>query len=337
MTRITRSGESGQTLVVFVLFMFAVLGMAGLAIDVGHWYQEKQAVQAEADASALAGASQLPTGWSSAMTAASSNFAKNAMAGDSPTYTNTTNQTAHDSVTVSITRESRSFFTTIFGIDTVPITASAQATVQSYSTVTSNHDIMPWGVMRNSFTPGQPYKIYTDNSSSNNGALSLPYVNNVNCPVPNGASPYRDEISGSLNACPISINEMIDVKPGQNAGPTRQGIDARITNWKPINQIVDYSDPAHARVLDSSSKQLVLIPVVEDPNGGTNWLNGSGQIRVVGFAWFVITGPPGYTANGKTVTGVFVGLEDPATVGDQTGAWNPNGNQNLASTIALTR
>ena len=196
---------------------------------------------------------------------------------------------------------------------------------------------MPWGVMRNSFTPGQPYNIYTDNSSSNNGALSLPYVNNVNCPVPNGASPYRDEISGTLNACPISINEMIDVKPGQNAGPTRQGIDARITNWKPINQIVSYSDPAHATVLDSSSKQLVLIPVVEDPNGGTNWLNGSGQIRVVGFAWFVISGPPGYTANGKTVTGVFVGLEDPATVGDQTGAWNPNGNQNLASTIALTR
>ena len=62
MTRITRSGEGGQTLVVFVLFMFAVLGMAGLAIDVGHWYQEKQAVQAEADASALAGASSCRSG-----------------------------------------------------------------------------------------------------------------------------------------------------------------------------------------------------------------------------------------------------------------------------------
>src|SRR4029079_1484408 len=98
-------GEDGQTLVMFVLFMFAVLGMAGLAIDVGHWYQEKQAVQAEADASALAGASPLPVGGSSAMTWGPWNFAKNAMAGASPPYTNTTNQTAHDSVTVSITRE----------------------------------------------------------------------------------------------------------------------------------------------------------------------------------------------------------------------------------------
>jgi uncharacterized membrane protein len=99
-------GEGGQTLVLFVLFMFTVLGMAGLSIDVGHWYQERQAVQAEADASALAGASQLPTGWSNAVTAASSNVAKNAKSGDSPTYTNTTNQTAHDSVTVTITRQS---------------------------------------------------------------------------------------------------------------------------------------------------------------------------------------------------------------------------------------
>ena len=63
MTRITRSGEGGQTLVVFVLFMFAVLGMGVLEIDVGQWYQEKKAVQAEAVASALAGASQVPTGW----------------------------------------------------------------------------------------------------------------------------------------------------------------------------------------------------------------------------------------------------------------------------------
>ena len=332
-----RSAEDGQTLVVFVLFMFAVIGMAGLAIDVGHWYQEKQAVQAEADAAALAGASVLPSGWSTAVSVASANLAKNAKPGDTPTYTNTTNQTNHDSVTVSVTRESRSFFTSAFGIDSVPITASAQATVQSYTTVTSNHDIMPWGVMKNSFTPGQAYNIYTDNSSSNNGALSLPYVNNTNCPVPNGANPYRDEISGALNACPVSVGEMLDVKPGQNAGPTRQGIDTRITTFRPLNAIVDYSDPAHATVIDSSSKQLVLIPIVEDPGGGTNWLNGSGQVRVVGFAWFVITGPPGYTNNGKTVTGVFVGLEDPATAGDQTGAWDPNGSMSLASTITLTK
>jgi Flp pilus assembly protein TadG len=329
--------ERGQTVAVFALFMLSVIAMAGLVIDVGHWYQDKQAVQAEVDAAALAGAASLPSSWSTAVGTASAQLSKNGRAGDIPTYSNTTNQTPNDSVTVSVTRQSRTFFTTMFGLHSVPVTATAQATVQSFSTVASNRDVMPWGVMKNSFTPGQPYNIYTDNSSSNNGALSLPYVNNANCPVPNGANPYRDEIDGNLNACPISIDEMLDVKPGQNAGPTRQGIAARITTWQPLNQIVSYSDPAHATILNAASKQLVLIPIVEDPNGGTNWLNGSGQVRVIGFAWFVITGPPGYTNNGKTVTGTFVGLEDTVSTGDTTGAWNPQSGQNLATSVLLTK
>jgi hypothetical protein len=189
--------------------------------------------------------------------------------------------------------------------------------------------------MKGTYTPGQSYSIYTDNSSSNNGALSLPYVNNANCPVPNGANPYRDEIDGNLNACPVSVGEQLDVKPGQNAGPTRQGIDSRITTWESVNQIVQWGANGQATLLDPTSKQLVLIPIVEDPNGGTNWLNGSGTVRVVGFAWFIITPAPGYTANGKTVTGVFVGLQDTASTGDITGAYNPS--QNTDYTVTLTQ
>src|SRR5207249_5822124 len=131
---------------------------------------------------------------------------------------------------------------------------------------------------------------------------------------------------GTLNSCPVSVGEQIDVKPGNNAGPTRQGIDTRITTWKSLNQIVQIDVNGHATVIDGTSPQLVLIPVVEDPNGATNWLNGSGWVRVVGFAWFVITGPPGYTNNGKTVTGVFVGLDDATTTGDSTGACDPSHN-----------
>ena len=43
---------------------------------------------------------------------------------------------------------------------------------------------------------------------------------------------------------------------------------------------------------------------------------------------------PGYTNNGKTVTGVFVGLEDVVTAGDATGAYDPTNNTNY--TIELT-
>ena len=79
----------------------------------------------------------------------------------------------------------------------------------------------------------------------------------------------------------------------------------------------------------------MLIPIVVDSNGGMTWPNGSGWVRVVGFARFVITGPPGYTNNGKTVTGVFVGLEDVTITDDETGAYTPG--TNTSYTIGLTQ
>ncbi len=315
--------------------MFSLLGIAGVTIDVGSWLQSRQSLQAAADAAALAGASQLPSGWGTAQSTAAAEFGKNSQAGDSASYANSSDLTTNDSVTVTATRSAPTYFTKLFGFSTVTVTAQARATLESFQTVASNQDVMPWGVMKGAYTPGQSYSIYTDNSSSNNGALSLPYVNNANCPVPNGASPYRDEIDGSLNACPVSVGEQLDVKPGQNAGPTRQGIDSRITTWESVNQIVQWGANGQATLLDPTSKQLVLIPIVEDPNGGTDWLNGSGWVRVVGFAWFIITPAPGYTNNGKTVTGVFVGLQDTASTGDITGAYNPGQSTDYA--VVLTQ
>jgi len=315
--------------------MFSLLGIAGVTIDVGNWLQSRQSLQAAADAAALAGASQIPSGWGTAQASAAAEFGKNSRAGDAASYANSSELTNSDSVTVTATRSTPTYFTRLFGLSSITVTAQARATLESFQTVASNQDVMPWGVMKGSYTPGQSYSIYTDNSSSNNGALSLPYVNNANCPVPNGANPYRDEIDGNLNACPVSVGEQLDVKPGQNAGPTRQGIDSRITTWESVDQIVQWGANGQATLLDPTSKQLILIPIVEDPDGGTNWLNGSGWVRVVGFAWFIITPAPGYTDNGKTVTGVFVGLQDTPSTGDVTGAYDPGQNTDYA--VILTR
>ena len=203
-----RLGNSrGQTLPLIVFCMFSLIGVAGAAIDVGSWYQAERSLQNAADAAALAGASQIPTGWSAATSTAAAEYAKNGKPGDTASYANTTKAAPNDSITVIATRQAPTYFTRIFGFMGVTITATARATVSSFTTVRSNQDIMPWGVMKGTYTPGQSYDIYTDNSSSNNGALSLPYINNVNCPIPNGANPYRDEIDGTLNACPVSVGE----------------------------------------------------------------------------------------------------------------------------------
>jgi Putative Flp pilus-assembly TadE/G-like/von Willebrand factor type A domain len=52
--------ERGQALVMVVLFMFVLLGMAAMVIDVGYAYYAHRSLQASADAAALAGAQELP-------------------------------------------------------------------------------------------------------------------------------------------------------------------------------------------------------------------------------------------------------------------------------------
>jgi hypothetical protein len=52
--------ERGQALVIVVLFLFVLLGMAAMVIDVGYAYYAHRTLQAQVDAAALAGAQELP-------------------------------------------------------------------------------------------------------------------------------------------------------------------------------------------------------------------------------------------------------------------------------------
>ena len=327
---------SGQTLVVIVLFMFALLGMCAMAIDVGSWYQVKRNLQNDADAAALAGAGVLPAGWSAAQTSAASNFSKNAKTGETAVYQNTKTLVANDTVKVTVSRPAPTYFAKMFGIGSVHVTATASATMKSYTKVIPKGNVMPWGIMKNSFNPGSSYTLYTDNSTPNNGAISLPVMNSSNtaCTGTSGASDYRDSITGpangGLNTCPISVGDVEPVKTGQNSGPTRQGIDTRITSWQSVSSIVTIGSNGTATILQPNSPQLVILPIIEDMGGGTTFPSGSGNVRIVGFAYFVITG---YSNGGKTVTGTFVtaqGVND----GWETGAWD--GGKNTAYTIELT-
>ena len=65
-TRRAARGQAGQTLVVFVLSLTALLGATALAIDMGRFYSERRFLQNAADAAALAGANAITRGESTA-------------------------------------------------------------------------------------------------------------------------------------------------------------------------------------------------------------------------------------------------------------------------------
>jgi Flp pilus assembly protein TadG len=292
--------QRGQTLPIITLFMFAMLGMCALAIDVGSWYQQKRSIQSAADAGALAGAAYLPISWSAAGNAAASEYAKNA-SGDTISYQPSTQFVPDDSITITATRPASSFFAQVFGHGKITVKATAKATV-----VQTGGGALPWGVMKGTYTPGATYTIYTDNKGPNNGAIRLPAWDGSSCTDSGGSSLYRDELSGTTAACMLALDQVVDTDTGQNSGPTTQGVNSRCGSLQPTSSIVSFGGLGQVTLLKPASCQLVLLPLVEDAsNGAAVWpTQGSTGVRVIGFSWWVISD---VYQQGSRVDAVYVG------------------------------
>ena len=117
--------ERGQTAVLTVVFLASLLGMAALVLDVGSWMRAQRATQAAADASALAAAQALPDSPAQADVLAASYLGKNG--GGTATVTFASKNTASDTVTVRVERNTPGFFAKLFGVDSVYVSAKATA------------------------------------------------------------------------------------------------------------------------------------------------------------------------------------------------------------------
>jgi len=132
--------QAGQVLPLIVIAMIPLVGMVGLAIDIGYAYYSQRTLQSSADAASLAGASQLPN-----TTSASSLAGQyGAGAGDKNAITNggvsgvkeTVSETCvasypgcapDNAVVVDETGNASTFFLRIFGINSIPIHARSTA------------------------------------------------------------------------------------------------------------------------------------------------------------------------------------------------------------------
>lgn len=121
--------ESGQAVLLTIVFLVVLIGAAAMTTDVGAWYRQQRAAQAAADAAALAGAQVLPSDTAEAQTLVDEYGASNGggVAGVSFSKGFETN----DTVNVTVKRTAPSFFAKVFSIDsaTVHATASARAGV----------------------------------------------------------------------------------------------------------------------------------------------------------------------------------------------------------------
>ena len=97
--------------------MAVLIGFCSLAVDVGQWYTTRAQLQSAADAAALAGASQLPSGFGAAYSTAQANYHINGQTSDTVSYTQATSSlgSPNDTIQVAATRDNPTFLAEILG------------------------------------------------------------------------------------------------------------------------------------------------------------------------------------------------------------------------------
>jgi hypothetical protein len=119
--------QRGQSLVLSLLFLTALVGMAAITIDVGSWYRADRKLQANADAAALAGASALPANTDLARAEALDYADENDGGLKAEDVKFRTTVTPNDTIEVLTDRPAPGFFAQLFGRSVVEVRAKAVA------------------------------------------------------------------------------------------------------------------------------------------------------------------------------------------------------------------
>ena len=324
-------GQAGQTLPLICLFMVTLLGFTGFVVDLGNAYLQRQETQNVADAAALAGAAAIPTG--AYATAAQQMAAKNDIAGDGVTvaFNNT------DTVTVTVTRTAPTFFLRLFGVSSIPVSATAKATIAALGQVQGH--VAPYVVTQQAYANGTGATLFTENGPGAYGTVDLPAVGNAsggscsgntNLGTPPNVS---SELGGQLPSGPLVVGGCLSVKSGASqpsANVVNQLPPANDAMGQDLQSIGSGQYQVIPQSWDDSSglpPRLMTVPIVQSLPGG------NGDATITGFAWFYVTSATNQGSK-LTINGQWVNLEVPAS--GQTTPYQP-GVQGQILAVELTQ
>lgn len=311
--------DRGQAAILTIVALTTLIGMVALVIDVGVWRTERGHMVNAADAAALAGAANLNQGTSSAVaTAVQAAKVNGATSANAVAYTSSST-IGPDTIKVTVTAPGKPYFARLFGITGFDITATATARVFAYTGL-NDTSVVPIGVTPNmlpAFGNEIDLKMSGGGCPTNDcGALQLPYEEN-GCSAGTGANAWRDLLGGTTTPCPIQVGDILSPVKGVTSGPSDQGMDTRIgSNSDTFDQVVR-TDPngGLSTIINPDSPRLVQVPIIVDAKTGANaFPQGSGDVRVVGFAYFFIT-----TWGNGEIKGIFI----QATANLPTGSTGP--------------
>lgn len=330
-----RREESGQVLVLGVLFIGVLAGAAAMAVDAGSFMSHRRSLQNHADAIALAASQGLPSA-GDARALANSWAAKNGVDIDTMTVTITQQNLPSEpnpKVKVDLTADHDLTFMSVLGMNSAEVSATATAIKTSPG---GGSGLMPWSVLAEIKDDASPFESvvlkYDANNVSNGtfGALRLDG---------NGSNVYETTIiNGSdTSVCAASAIDcdgasVISAEPGNMIGGTRDGTDYRLDNtssacdeWDEV--VIENDDGTQTLVPDCNpfvpggnpdSLQLIIVPVID------TLCNGACYVTIVEFALFFLEGygEGGCTGNECEIEGRFI--RSNTNIGAVTGTFDPD-------------
>ena len=310
--------------------MVSLFAMAGFVVDLGNSYLQKRQTQSVADAAALAGASAIPQGtW---QTTAQQNAASNDKSGDQVSMS----LSGGDTVKVTVTRASPTYFLGLFGHNSITVTSTATAKIEALGQVAGH--VAPYAVPESSYNNGVGTTLFNENMPGAYGTVDLPASGNntggscsgnTNLGTPTNV---KSELSDQLPSNPLVVGGCLSVKSGA-AQPSGNVINQIPPGNNQMGSDLQSLGNGQYQVIPQSwddanglPPRLMFVPIVASLPGG------NGPATITRFAWFYVTGTSG-GGSSLVINGQWVSLQLPAT--GPTSQYIP-GMQGQVLTVELT-
>lgn len=275
-----KKSDQGSILILTIIVLTSLLGVGALSTDFAVVYAEKSKLQNAVDASALAGAQELPASPQSAYLKA----VEYASANDT-TLSSVDITQANKEINVRATKEVPLFLARIMGIRSTTINAQARAAVLSARSVMG---AAPLSVTMQDFIFGQEYTLKNAPPEGDSGWYGPVRLDG------SGASTYEEALTYG-NTTPLSVGQVLEVEHGNMSGPTKRGLANRLAldTRVPPNTFDNH---------DSNAPQIVYIPIVEILSMNSSSVQ---QVKILGFAAFFIENVT-HSGNDCFITGRYL-------------------------------
>ncbi|WP_199617152.1 Tad domain-containing protein [Paenibacillus alkalitolerans] len=268
--------QRGNVLALVSISIAVLLGLSGLVIDGGTMYVTRAQLQKTANAAALSGAQELLN----SETAVKEVVHNILMSHDENESMDILDIHMRDRVTVGLTREIRLGFGGLFGLPSTPVSVKATAELGVMGEAVG---VAPVGIDERMLPLAfdQEYTLKVGPGDSDTGYFGILALDDQK------AQTYGYNLMYGFQK-PISIGDEINVRDGNVAGETREGVNYRIQNCP---------DPS-AR----DCKRILLIPVYKPLTySGSKHID---TVEVLDFAFFYISKPMAH--NDDSVKGRFI-------------------------------